>query len=171
MNKALIYIIISVLLFLSCEQDKKTVSEEQRNQLKNQLISYIDTCWNQKKTNRLNPIIAKNFERRLNGISVASNTNELKAHMQVFFMGFPDLVINTRELNIKDNMIFLQWESIGRNTGVYGEMPPTGKKVKINGLTHLYFNEKGEIFKEEVFFNELELLQQLGYTLNSPVLE
>ena len=43
-----------------------------------------------------------------------------------------------------------------------------GKKVKINGLSHLYFDDAGKLYREDVYFNELDLLQQLGYSLQPP---
>ncbi len=170
MLKALLYVFICAVFLPSCERSKHR-SEVQQQLLKNHLVRYIDTCWNQQNLNKLNPIISDDFERHLNGISVASSTNELKAHMEVFFKGFPDLEIITNEINMNDEVVLLHWISIGSNTGIYGEMPPTGKKVKVSGLSHIYFNKEGQIYREDVYFNELELLQQLGYTLNSPVLK
>jgi len=65
----------------------------------------------------------------------------------------------------------MHWTILGTNTGVFGESPPTGKKIKINGITHIKFDNKGKIIYEDVFYNELLLLQQLGYTLLPPTLE
>ena len=65
----------------------------------------------------------------------------------------------------------MKWHSTGTNTGRFGELPATGKKVKIEGLSHLYFNEDGKMYQEDVFYNELNLLQQLGYSLNPPIVE
>ena len=47
----------------------------------------------------------------------------------------------------------------------------TNKKVKINGFSHLYFNEEGRIYREDIFYNELEFLQQMGYSLKAPILK
>jgi predicted ester cyclase len=111
------------------------------------------------------------FIRKLNGIRVAKSSNEMEAHMKVFFNAFPDLEISLEEIDIKGNNIFLIWQSTGTNTGVYGEVGATGKKVKINGMSKLYFDEVGQMYREYVYFNELDLLQQLGYSLSFPNLE
>lgn len=171
MSKALLIILVTTILFASCGHGEMTKKEVRETQLERSLISYIDTSWNQQDFSKLNLLVSQDFVRSLNGIKVASNPNELMAHMKVFFKGFPDLIIEMNEIYINEDKIFMRWECTGNNTGIYGEMPPTGKKVKINGLAHLYFNKGGELYKEDVYFNELELLQQLGYTLIPPVLE
>ena len=91
--------------------------------------------------------------------------------MNVYFTAFPDLEVSLEETEIKGNKAFLQWQSTGTNTGIFGEMAATGKKVKINGLSHLYFDDTGKLYREDVYYNELDLLQQLGYTLTPPNLE
>lgn len=107
----------------------------------------------------------------MNGVKVAEGPAELEAHLQLFFTAFPDLVISAEDVRFKDNLAFIQWNAKGTNTGVFGEVGPTGKRVNINGLSHLSFSEEGRIIKEIVYYNELELLQQLGYTLIPPNLE
>ncbi len=141
------------------------------DRLNKQLSIFIDSCWNKQNLDTFQDLVTADFVRNLNGISVAKNQNEMEAHMQVFFTAFPDLEISLEESEIKDNKIFLLWQATGTNTGIYGEVAPTGKKVKINGLSHLYFDDVGKLFREDVYFNELDLLQQLGYSLAPPNLE
>ncbi len=145
------------------------VAMEER--LNNQLGTLIDSCWNQKNLDLFEGLVSENFIRNLNGISVARNPNEMEAHMKVFFTAFPDLEISLEEAEVKGNKVFVMWESKGTNTGTFGEMAATGKKVRINGLSHLYFDDEGRIYREDVFYNELDLLQQLGYTLEPPNME
>lgn len=139
--------------------------------LNQQLVTFIDSCWNKQKVAAIQDLTTSDFVRNMNGISVAKNQQEMEAHMKVFFKAFPDLEVSMKETDFKDNKIFLLWQSTGTNTGVYGEMAATGKKVRINGLSQLYFNEAGKLYREDVYFNELDLLQQLGYSLNPPNLE
>ena len=41
----------------------------------------------------------------------------------------------------------MNWECPGSNTGEYGEMQATGKKIKIKGLSQQYFTEEGKLYK------------------------
>ncbi len=129
----------------------------------------MDSCWNKGNSESLTTISTENFTRHLNGIRVAGSQKEMQAHMAVYFTAFPDLEVVFDSVHIKDNKVFMHWTSTGTNTGVFGEFPATGKKVKINGLSHLYFDDMGMLYQEDVYFNELDLLQQLGYTLNPPI--
>ena len=59
----------------------------------------------------------------------------------------------------------MNWSMTGTNTGVFGDIPPTGDKVQINGITRLDYDEQGKILHQSIFYTELALLQQLGYVL------
>jgi len=91
--------------------------------------------------------------------------------MNIYFIGFPDATVTVSEISTVDNLLFTRWNFSGTNTGVFGDFPATGKKVDVSGCSTLKFNNEGKIASEDVYYNELELLQQLGYTLNPPVLE
>jgi len=137
----------------------------------NNLLTYIDSCWNKNDTTFLSDISTENFTRNLNGVLVASTKREMQAHMNVFFNAFPDMEVKLEEPHIKNNTAFFQWTSSGTHTGTFGQVRATGKKVKINGLSSLHFNSDGKLYQEDVAYNELGLLQQLGYTLNPPILD
>jgi predicted ester cyclase len=65
----------------------------------------------------------------------------------------------------------MSWTITGSNTGVFGELPHNGKRIKISGITRMDFDDEGKIAVEQVYYNELSLMQQLGHTLSPPVLE
>ena len=171
MSKSVIHILILLVVITACKTENKSAELSMNDKLSSNLNVFIDSCWNDQNVSKLNELVSKDFVRMLNGINVAGNENEMAAHMNVFFTGFPDLKIEYSDAYIEGNNIFMYWECTGSNTGVFGEMRATGKKVKIQGLSHLYFTEEGKLYKEDVYYNELDMLQQLGYTLTSPVLE
>ncbi len=165
-----------LLLFListgiSCRQETQDVRTAREAELSQKVSIWIDTCWNQQNVKVLEDITTSQFTRYMNGVKVAQGATEMEAHLQVFFTAFPDLKISADKIHYKDSMVFFLWNARGTNTGVFGEVQPTGKKVNINGLSHLSFDKNGKISKEVLYYNELELLQQLGYTLIPPNLE
>ena len=163
--------IIAVVTWISCEQKTKRQEMAMEDRLQMQLGTLIDSCWNEQNAEAFKAISTADFTRNLNGISVAKNQTEMEAHMSVFFTAFPDLEVSVEESDVRGKKVFILWQSMGTNTGVFGEVAPTGKKVKINGLSHLYFDDAGKLYREDVYYNELDLLQQLGYTLTPPNLE
>lgn len=165
-----------ILLFLiiaplACKSEKQEPKDERQKQMAQQVRTWVDSCWNQRNFKALEALTSATSTRLMNGVKVAEGPAELEAHLQLFFTAFPDLVITTDEVHFTDDLAFFQWNARGTNTGVFGEVAPTGKRVNINGLSHLSFSEEGKIVKEIVYYNELELLQQLGYTLIPPNLE
>ncbi|MEN8790253.1 MAG: ester cyclase [Flavobacteriaceae bacterium] len=163
--------VMSFLLCISCQESQHQRDLAIQEQLRAQLVLYIDSCWNKQDSKLLGQLATSGFIRHLNGIRVAKSANEMEAHMKVFFSAFPDLEISITETDITGSKIFVLWQATGTNTGIYGEVAATGKKVKINGMSQLYFDEIGKLYREDVYFNELDLLQQLGYTLTFPNLE
>ncbi len=171
-------LLIFLLLFLSysCNrQPQKQVALAQthshENVIEKNIHTLIDSCWNNKDITQLIAISTENFTKHLNGIKVVDTQNEMQAHMNVFLDAFPDLHVQLNQLDIQENKVFVHWTATGTNTGVFGEVAATGKKIKVSGLSHFYFDKLGKLVRENAVYNELDLLQQLGYTLNPPNLE
>jgi steroid delta-isomerase-like uncharacterized protein len=166
---------LQMLFFLfllnSCNENKEMQNFSAENDWTISINILVDSCWNAQKTEQLKIISNEKFTRTMNGIEMAENQEEIKAHMQVFFNGFPDLKLEMNEIYSANNRAFTKWIFTGTNTGIFGESPATGKKVKILGSSVIYFNSQGKIIQEDVFYNELDLLQQLGYTINLPIVE
>lgn len=162
-------IVILFFFFFSCKkQNDNSQSDEIIN---NNLNTLIESCWNNRELEAIKSISTENFKRRVNNVYVANNQKEVEANIKVYFIGFPDLIITINNFYIKDNKTFLHWTFTGTNTGVFGETQATGKKVKVNGFSTIHYNESGKMFQEDVYYNELDLLQQLGYTISPPVVE
>ena len=162
--------------FVTCENEQKEAVTLKRANPEDSIIQtnlsiYIDSCWNKVDTTFLSQIATDKFERNLNGIVVAKTKREMQAHMNLFFNAFPDLHLTLNKAYRLDNSAFLLWTCSGTHTGIFGETVATGKKVNVQGISQLHFDTEGNLYSEDVIYNELNLLQQLGYTLNLPILE
>ena len=156
------------MLVISCNNqqiDKKSIQDI----IITNNNTFVEYCWNNRDFSKLSSIATENLVRNLNGIKVATNQKEMAANMNVFFIGFPDLKVTLNNTYIINNLVFTDWTFIGTNTGEFGETPATGKKVKVSGFSIVYFNSEGKMYQEDIYYNELEFLQQLGYTLNPPI--
>jgi predicted ester cyclase len=84
---------------------------------------------------------------------------------------FPNFNMTFDEVIVKGNNIVTRWTATGTNTGPIqtpmGELPATNKNVRIFGLS-LSKAENGKIVEEWVIYNVLDMMQQLGFTLNPP---
>ncbi|MDY7395096.1 ester cyclase [Aureibaculum sp. 2210JD6-5] len=170
MRIAIAFQTIILLLLLSCSQPLKKEAIFDTSKIEETISNYLE-AQNSIGENKVDTLITESYIRNMNGIEMVSNINEHKASMDIFLTGFPDMTLTFPKRLIKDKHAYIEWTFSGTHTGTFGELTATGKKVNISGITHLYFNENDRIYREDVFYNELDLLQQLGYTLSPPITE
>lgn len=97
--------------------------------------------------------------RMLNG------RGDLKSFVLSMLAAFPDLAVTVDDVYWMGNeadghLVAVRWSAIGthRGNGVYGR--PTGRRVRIWGISQ-HFIRDGRITQEWTVFNEFALLQQL----------
>ncbi len=132
-----------------------------------QIETLIDSFTNKQDFSVLGDLIADGHVRYINDIKVAAGPTELQASMAPYFTGFPDFNIEIlHQSPIMDNAIFVHWKMTGTNDGEFAGSPATGKKVDVNGLSRLHFNDDGKMDTEHIHFDQLQLMEQLGKSLN-----
>lgn len=163
------------VFFTQCKESghhyDQLASQSREHLLKATYNNFIENAWNNGNMDSLRAVSATNYIKHLNGIQIAANQSEMEANMHMYFTGFPDGRVSVKNIEVNNDQLYANWVYTATNTGIFGEFPATGKKISIHGFTKIRFNEIGKMAREEVYFNELELLQQLGYTLNPPVVE
>ena len=162
-------VLLQVLCACSCSD--KQLNKSRSLDIQESTRHFIETGWNGKNVSAVDSFMAEPFTRRVNNVTTASNRKELAANMQVYINAFPDLHLTVDDVVATEDHVILNWTITGTNTGIFGEIQATGKKVKVSGITRMDFNESGKIVYEDVFFNELSLLQQLGHRLIPPEVE
>ena len=84
---------------------------------------------------------------------------------------YPDLHMTFDEVIVKGDKIVVRFTLTGTNTGPLsmptGELPPTGREVRITGLG-IDRVQNGKITEEFVVYNVLDMMLQLGFTLTPP---
>lgn len=163
-----------LMLCVSCKDHGETCTH--RLTAQNRLIgdhfdTYIDISWNRKNLDTLSSVLVENFICHHNGIRVVNGRGEMQAFMKVYVTGFPDLRLITDATHIIDRQVVTHWTFYGTHTGVFGQMAATGKKIKVQGYATVRFDDKGKIVQEDIYYNELDFVQQLGYTLLPPILK
>ena len=80
---------------------------------------------------------------------------------------YPDLNLTKEELIVKDNRIVWRWIMTGTNKGKINEVPPTGKKVKLEGIGIIRV-ANGKFTERLIYYNHGSALMQLGYKIIPP---
>jgi steroid delta-isomerase-like uncharacterized protein len=78
------------------------------------------------------------------------------------FRAIPDLHVETRTILEKDNILAVEYTIKGTNTGPLvspeGDIPPTGKKVKVDIAMFSTFNDQDRVVEEHRYYNVADML-------------
>lgn len=169
-------IIAFILLLFTCadvkKEDKLINSSEGldfKHNLKLTSQNYLQ-AWSNNDTNLLKKLAIKNVVRNVNGEIISSNQFGLTETMQFWHTAIPDIKVVEREIIVVGNRSYTNWICTGTNTGMFGDIPPTGKKNKTEGFSILTFDDSGQLIHESVYYNELNFMKGWGYSVKPPIL-
>ena len=80
-----------------------------------------------------------------------------------YFTAFPDLRATVEDLIAEDDKVVARWTMRGTHENTVRDIPATGKKVTVNGVT-IKRMANGKVVEEWALINMLSLYQQVGAT-------
>jgi predicted ester cyclase len=119
--------------------------------------------WNNGNLDEVAELWDPNVVRTANQLPDVVGLDGIKKVITAFRTAYPDLKLTSDEEIYAENKITVRWTLTGTNTGP-GEMPPTGKQIKIWGISILHF-ASGKLIREIVSFDNQALMEQLGFTM------
>lgn len=160
MKSVIIPIIISALFLISCTKPNKT------EELSPILEKYLD-YWNTGKFEGIDKILLSDFELRMTpDFKPEKGIETFKETVIKWRTAYPDFHINVNELVFDSDKIAVLWTITATNTGL-GSHPPTGKHIKVMGMSIIHF-EKGKLKDEWIASNNMFWMTQLGYNIVPP---
>jgi steroid delta-isomerase-like uncharacterized protein len=175
MRKLLIIIPLIILLCFafSCRQQPVEETEEQmtREEAKT-LLDDVLTIWNEGKLDSIEKHYASDVILKTSVMPQPSKGYEgIRTWLKSSLTSAPDHHLTFNEFYVDGNVIFTRWTTKGTNTGPlstpFGEIPATGRSFSITGMS-FYRIKNGLITEQEVVFNALEMLMQMGFTVMPP---
>jgi steroid delta-isomerase-like uncharacterized protein len=85
----------------------------------------------------------------------------IKKAVTDFHRAMPDLRIEIEDVFATEDKVVLRYTARGTQTGSYGDIPATGKKAVVRGITIFQF-ANGKIKTEWTEYDRLGLMRQLG---------
>ena len=160
---------MAIVLCLSCNgsQQEQEVAKTD-NSVVETTVDNIRTAWNTSDAALFKSISVENFTRNTNGIIDANNQDEYLTKIGMFKTAFSDMKIHVDKYAILDQSAYVHWTFTGTNDGPYFGNPPTGKEVVSKGFSVYNMNDEGKVISEDAFFDNLTLLQQMGYAMPAP---
>ncbi len=155
--------IICLSLFTSCSNSKNDDSTKDDSVSANiKMYSHVwDEIINKRKLEMFND---SNFTK---DVTLHTNLDDIvgidsaRAYYTNYLTGFSDVTFTIKDVFGMDNKLVKHWNFKGTHTGVFFDIPATGKQVDIDGVT-LVRMENGKIAEETDFMDNLEFMQQLG---------
>lgn len=129
---------------------------------KDRLTELLIQLWNTGSADAANEIYATNAERYDPMNTEPSRGPEGNtAYTSAVRSGFPDFTLTVQDTVIEENRRVSRWTCTATHEGNFQGLAPTGKRVKIEGLTWAR-TENGKIVEERVYFDRLGFYEQLG---------
>ena len=88
--------------------------------------------------------------------------------MDVFHGSFPDFKVKLNDYQITENKIHINWTCTGTNTNPFQGNPATNKAIVTHGHSIWTIQNNGKFSREDAFYDNLTLYNQLGYTQIPP---
>lgn len=127
---------------------------------KNHMRRLIEEGWNEKNPAAFDGLFADDFVSHTpNGDF--NGTDGYKQLYHTYVTAFPDCHFTIDDLVADEHTVSLTYTFSGTNTGPLQDVPATGKRVSLQGVSVSRI-ENGKSVKETVVWDGLGLLQQLG---------
>jgi steroid delta-isomerase-like uncharacterized protein len=162
-----VFILAMVLLgfSISCQQQVKEGMTEETVQA---WTDSVLEMWNEANLTIVDKVYAPEIVRHDCGLPEdIVGLENIKKYLENFFDAFPDLNITIDETIAGGDKLAQRWTLTGTNTGSMANMPPTGKNVRVSGVSIIHM-VNGKAIEIWDFYNALDMYQQLGFTITPP---
>ncbi len=150
-----------IVLELQAIEAEKAMSADE--QLIKKGIDDIVKAWNANDQVAMKAAMTDNLIRTENGNVIAKSSSEYASNlMDVFFTGFPDFKVTLDNYQIMGNKVLINWTCTGTNTGNF-QGKTTNKPTTTHGMSLWTFEKDGKASREDAYYDNLTLFQQLGY--------
>jgi predicted ester cyclase len=147
-----------------------TISNSTASNLKKVTKSYL-SAWSDNDTILHQRITIKNVVRNVNGEVISVNQDGLFKTMDFWHRALPDFKVVEKEISVVGKRTYVKWRCTGTNTGMFGDIPPSGKKGHAEGISILTFDDADHIVHEATFFDLMGIMMEWGYTVSPPIME
>ncbi|MFN2125821.1 MAG: ester cyclase [Candidatus Promineifilaceae bacterium] len=136
------------------------------SQLKQTLSQFMDQVWNQGNYDQIPKFVAPQYEIKndpgdqWNGQVIDHET--FKVRVAYSRNAFPDLNFAIEEMVAEDDRVAASWIMSGTHMGDLPQLPATGRKFSITGITIYYF-EDGKVSGHWQAFDQLGFLSQIQF--------
>jgi steroid delta-isomerase-like uncharacterized protein len=121
-----------------------------------------EEVWNKRRVELVDELLSPSHAMHNNHVPDSCIGPEAyKREVARFVTGFPDLRFTLEDVVAENDKVAVSWIISGTHRGEFRGVPPTGKKVSIEGIT-INLIADGKIMDSYINWDALSLLQQFG---------
>lgn len=125
------------------------------------LRRFVEEVWNKGNLSLADRLLSADYTHHDTATpDLGPGPENEKKRVSLYRTAFPDLQFTIDALLAEGDMLTCRWTSEGTHRGPLSGIAPTGKKVKVSGITINRF-EGGKIAEGWVVWDALGMLQQL----------
>jgi steroid delta-isomerase-like uncharacterized protein len=125
------------------------------------LRTYVETIFNQKQVDRADELVAADYVDHAALPGQAPGLEGAKKKWAMYLAGIPDLRVTIEEMVAEGDKVGVRRSYEGTHRGELLGVPPTGKQVRIGGIS-IFRLAGGKIAEHWEQLDRLALMQQLG---------
>jgi len=130
-------------------------------ELQKQIVRDIfEKGWNQQQFDDFESFLSESIKFNFRGAENITNLAHLKELIGVWRAAFPDLHFHLGEIIAEKNLAAAIMVFTGTHQGQWKDIPPTGKKIRVEEMMFFRF-EQGKIVELWEVFDEREMMNQL----------
>ncbi len=123
---------------------------------------HFEQIWNRKDASAIERFIAPTY-RGFDAAELIAGIEGYKHHFETITTAFPDLRITIDIILGEADRVAARWVVEATHTGPFGEIPPTGKRVRVTGTAVARISNR-QLVEEHANADTLGLLRQIGIT-------
>jgi len=127
---------------------------------KAKMLSIYDAL-NAKKWSVLDSLVSPDFIDHNPASGQRPGRDGLRASLQSFAAAFPDLHMTPNRSIAENDLVVVQFEMTGTNTGAGAGMKATGKQMNVSGFDMMRFKD-GKAIEHWGLADDVKLMRQLG---------
>ena len=95
------------------------------------------------------------------GDGEGNTADAIRTDVERYFAGFTDVETSIDDAIAEANQVVVRWTTTGTHSGPYGRLPPTGRRIVMNGVD-IYRVAAGRVVEAWSMWDSLSVYQQLG---------
>jgi steroid delta-isomerase-like uncharacterized protein len=125
------------------------------------LVRSFDALFNEKRVDDADEFYAQDYVDHSPVPGQAPGLDGAKQKWRMYLAGIPDLHAIVEDMVAEGDKVAVRWIVEGTHSGELLGIPPTGRPVRISGIS-IYRLAEGKIVEQFERWDKLDLTQQLG---------